>query len=123
MDKKTALETIIAIIVPELSKREHQVGYSYYEDGDEYKTNFFCYEENGWFVDLSYDLCGKWVVEKQTYWTPGDEYISKVWGNISGLDISYENEETGESYEYSEDELEEFKEKLLEEIIDSIPLY
>lgn len=114
-----SLDGITSEILDAMSERNHDIGYSDYE-GDEYEDNYYCYDENGWYVELAYRLCGTWCIETGDYWTPPSTDLTDVWGEIVGLDVSYNDDDTGESYEFSEEELNDLRSRIYETIIDSI---
>lgn len=69
------LNALIPTLVDLLSSNDHEIGESYYEqdeDGwgrcDDSTTNYFCYEEDGWLIEVTYECCGEWDND------PGDDF-------------------------------------------------
>ena len=118
ISRKDRLESITPTILEKFENAEHLVGYSDHE-GDEYETNTFTYEEDGWFFDIYYRCCGKWDISPGDYWTPPTHDLVSTWGDVLEITASYTDEESDEEIEFTEDELSELKAEL-EKIIESI---
>lgn len=92
-----------------------QIGNSYYdqdEDGfygrnDEYEENYVCYEEDGWFIEISFECCGEWSYDPGDYWTPESLDLVKAWGKVTEINAGHYDEETDEDTEFSEEDTKE----------------
>lgn len=61
------LNALIPTLVELIRNNDHEIGESYYEqdeDGwgrcDDSTTNYLCYEEDGWLIEVTYECCGEW---------------------------------------------------------------
>ena len=117
MDKKSALEHISGIIISELGEMDHEVG------NDGYEHNTYAYEEDGWEVEINYRLKGEWGYEDGGRWSPSFDYLSDVDGDIEEIFIGYSNDDTGEYFEYDEEELSGLKQDIIDAVINSISLF
>ena len=117
-----SLDAIASVILDEISKKNHAIGFSDYDDS-EYDDNYYYHEKDGWRVELAYRLCGKWCIDTGDYWTPPSTDLTKVWGDIMELTVSYDNDETGENHEFDEEELKNLRTQIYNAIIDSIPVF
>lgn len=118
ISKKELLAQVTPTIIELFEKADHEVGFSDSE-GDEYETNYFCYDQNGWDIELCYECCGKWHIERGDYWTPPSEDLVKVWGNIVELTATYYDEESEEVIEFDDEDLKDLRSEIME-IIESL---
>ena len=103
-----------------------EIGSSCYEqdeDGyggecDEPEQNTICYNKDGWYIEVSYDVSGEWIYDPGDYWTPPSEDLRRAWGEVTEIFASYTDEETGEEYEFTEDELAEMESRINKELED-----
>lgn len=103
-----------------------EIGDSYYEqdeDGwgcfNDYKTNYACYDEDGWYIEITYECCGEWSCDDGDYWTPTSCDLKRAWGSVSEITACHYDEDTDEETEFSDDDLKELwsaLDKALEEI-------
>lgn len=70
------------------------------------KTNYVCYEENGWCIEVYYECCGKWSYDPGDYWTPESHDLVSAWGHVTAIYASHTDEDTDEETEFSEEEIE-----------------
>lgn len=112
------LASIIPVILERFETLDHNIGYSDWE-GDEYETNSFCYEEDGWLIEITYECCGKWDIDPGDYWTPPTNDLVSAWGRVTELTASHYSEETDEEIEFSEEDLSGLRSEL-NKIINSI---
>ena len=117
---KANIESLTPILLSELRKRNHEVGYSDREDGDQYENNYLFFEKDGWSVELSYSLCGKWYFSVGDHWTPSCDDISDVWGKVEELTIVYVAPDTEEETVFDNEDLVDLRSQILETIKDSI---
>ncbi len=123
MKTKADLDAIIPAIVEKLSNNGHEIGESYYErdeDGwgrcDDSTTNYLCYEEDGWFIEITYECCGELDNDPGYYWNPPSCVLRKAWGEVTEITAYYYDEETEEESEFSDDDLNELRSALDEEL-------
>jgi hypothetical protein len=115
MKSKFNLNALIPTLVEQLSNSDHEVGESYYdqdEDGwgicyDNF-TNYFCYEEDGWLIEVTYECCGEWDNDPGDYWTPPSSNLRRAWGEVTEITATHYDEDADEETEFSEDDLKEF---------------
>lgn len=103
-----------------------EIGTSYIEqdeDGcgcrcDEPEHNSICYEKDGWYIEVSYDVCGEWSYDPGDYWTPPSTDLIRSWGEVTEIIAWFTDEETGEEYEFTGDELAEMERRINKELED-----
>lgn len=120
-DLKALLPTLLELF----SKEDPQIGESYWEqdeDGwgkcNDYESNCFIYEEDGWCIEINYECCGEFSNDPGDYWTPPCYDLIRAWGEVSEITAYHYDEETGDETEFSEEELAEFFEPFNEELKD-----
>lgn len=108
------LKKLFPIIVEEIRDRDHEVGESYAdqdEDGwytcNEYASNYYAYEKDGWLIEVSYKCAGDWDNDPGDYWTPPSSSLDRAWGEVTEITASHYDEDTDEESEFSEDDLSE----------------
>lgn len=126
MKSVSDLNALIPTLVDLLASQDHEIGESYYEqdeDGwgrcDDSTTNYFCYEEDGWLIEVTYECCGEWDNDLGDYWTPPSCDLRKAWGEVTEIIASHYDEDTDEETEFSEDDVKELwssLDKVLEDI-------
>lgn len=119
MKSKSDLNALIPTLVEQFLKKGHEIGESYFEhDEDDWgrcedsTTNYFCYEEDGWFIEVTYECCGEWDNDPGDYWTPPSSNLRKAWGEVKEISASHYDEDTDEESEFSEEDLCELWEEL-----------
>lgn len=127
MKSKSDLNSLIPTLVDLLRKSDHEIGESYYEqdeDGwsrcDDSTTNYFCYEEDGWFIEVTYECCGEWDNDSGDYWTPPSSNLIRAWGEVKEITAYHYDEDTDEETEFSEDDLKELW-SALDKVLEDIP--
>lgn len=127
MKTKADLNALTSILVELLHNNDHEIGESYYdrdEEGygcgrcDDYATNYLCYEEDGWLIEITYECCGVYSDDSGDYWTPSCYDLKRAWGNVTEILASHIDEETDEESEFSDDDLKELWSALDEELKD-----
>lgn len=125
MKTTTDLNALIPAIVELLKNNGHEIGESYCErdeDGwgrcDESISNYLCYEEDGWFIEITYECCGEWVYAPGDYWTPPSCDLRSAWGEVKEITAYHYDEETDEETEFGEEDLNELWRALDEELKD-----
>lgn len=108
------LNSLIPTIVEQLKNDDHNIGKSYFEqdeDGwgrcDDSTTNYFCYEEDGWLIEVSYECCGEWDYDPGDYWTPSSCNLRRAWGEVTEITATHYDEDTDEETEFNEVDLKE----------------
>lgn len=123
----------INALIPTLSKllanMDHEIGVSHFErdeDGwcvcDEYAENYFCYEEDGWSIEVSYKCCGEWDYDPGDCMTPSSCGLRKAWGEVTEISAYHYDEITGEESTFEDKDLNELwnsLDKVLENIVKS----
>lgn len=102
--KKTIadLNALIPEIVDLMNCDEPEIGdYEY----DEYKSNTFIYEEDGWEIVIDYKCTGRWREEYETWDCPGSCDLVEGWGEVEGISAIHYDEETDEETDFGDDEL------------------
>jgi hypothetical protein len=119
------LNALIPTLVDLLRNNDHEIGDSYIEqdeDGwgrcDEPATNYLCYEEDGWLIEITYECCGEWDNDPGDYWTPPCYDLIRAWGNVTEILASHYDEETGDESEFSEEDVNKLWIALDEELKD-----
>lgn len=119
MKSKSDLNALIPTLVEQFLKKGHEIGESYFEHDeddwgrcDDSTTNYFCYEEDGWFIEVTYECCGEWDNDPGDYWTPPSSDLIRAWGEVKEISASHYDEDTDEESEFSEDDLCELWEEL-----------
>ncbi len=125
MKTKADLNALIPTLVELLRNNDHEIGDSYIEqdeDGwgrcDEPATNYLCYEEDGWLIEITYECCGEFYNDPGDYWTPPCYDLKSAWGEVTEILASHTDEETDEESEFSDDDLKELWSALDEELKD-----
>lgn len=92
------------------------------EDGfsrcEEAESNYICYEKDGWYIEVSYDVSGEWSYDPGDYWTPPSQDLKRAWGEVTEITAFYTDEETGEEYEFTTDELSDMERQINEALED-----
>lgn len=108
----TDLNALIPTIVDMLAKNEHEIGESYIEQNEdgwgrccEPATNYFCYEKDGWLIEITYECCGVWHNDSGDYWTPPSSSLVRAWGEVIELTAIHYDEESDEETEFSNENL------------------
>ena len=119
------LNALIPTLVELLHNNDHEIGESYYEqdeDGwgrsDEPATNYLCYDDDGWLIEITYECCAESYNDPGDYWTPPSHDLKGAWGKVTEILASHTDEETDEESEFSNDDLKELRGALDEELKD-----
>ena len=119
------LNALIPSIIDEFRGQDHEIGESYFEQDEDgwgrcenKASNYFCYEKDGWLIEVSYDCCGDWDCDPGDYWTPPSYDLLKAWGEVTGITAYHYDEDTDEETEFSKDDLNELWSALDEELKD-----
>ncbi len=106
------LNALIPTIVDLIRNNDHEIGDSYIEqdeDGwgrcDEPASNYLCYEEDGWLIEISYECCGESYNAPGDCWTPPCYDLIRACGEVTEILASHYDEETGDETEFSEDDV------------------
>lgn len=125
MKTKADLNALIPTLVDLLTSQDHEIGDSYYEQDEdgwgvchEPATNYFCYEEDCWLIEVTYECCGEWDNDPGDYWTPPSSDLRRAWGEVTEISAYHYDEETDEETEFSEDDLNELWSALDKELED-----
>lgn len=105
MKTKSDLNALIPDIVELLGQNSHEIGscsYDIDENGpcrcdDDPIENYFCYEQDGWTIEIFYDCFGDW---------DGDT-LRRAWGRVTDIMASHYDEATRELSEFSESDCED----------------
>lgn len=89
------LNAIIPIISEALVANNHEIG----------ESNEFIYDEDGWYVEITYTIEGEYYNEDGDYYTPSCYDLKRAWGEVIDLGASY-SDEGGNEVEFSDKELE-----------------
>lgn len=108
------LNVLIPTLVDLLCSQDHNIGESYMdcdEDGACYCTeaegNTFYYEEDGWYIEVSYECSGEWVYERGDYWTPSVSYLTEARGEVTEIICNHYDDETGDETDFTDEDLNE----------------
>lgn len=75
------------------------------EDGYDYRTNYICFDIDGYHVEGSFELAGKYTEDGDGYWTPYETYLSHVKISVDQLEVSWCDPDTEEEEEVPEEEI------------------
>lgn len=91
-----------------------EIGESYWEQDEDgwgkcsdYESNYVCYEEDGWCIEISFRCCGDWSHDDGDYWTPASSSLNGAYGEVTEITAYHYDEESGEESEFSDDDLNE----------------
>lgn len=119
------LNALIPTLVELIRNNDHEIGESYYEqdeDGwgrcDDSTTNYLCYEEDGWLIEVTYECCGEWDNDPGDYWTPPSCVLRRAWGEVTEITATHYHEDTDEESEFSEEDVNKLWIALDEELKD-----
>lgn len=108
------LNSLIPTIADQLRNDDHNIGQSYFEQDEDgwgrccdSETNYLCYEEDGWLIEITYECCGEWDNDPGDYWTPPSCTLLKAWGEVTEITATHYDEDADEETEFSEDDLKE----------------
>ncbi|ROT10410.1 hypothetical protein ED388_04635 [Muribaculaceae bacterium Isolate-007 (NCI)] len=125
MKTKADLDAIIPTLVELIRNNDHEIGESYYEqdeDGwgrcDDSTTNYLCYEEDGWLIEVTYECCGEWDNDPGDYWTPPSCDLRRAWGEVTEITATHYDEDIDEESEFSEEDVNKLWIALDEELKD-----
>lgn len=109
-DFKALIPTIRDLFIQE----DHKIGESYWdqdEDGwgkrEDYTTNYFLYEEAGWYIVVTYNCCGEYEYDPGDYWTPSSIVLERAWGEVREIVASHYDEETDEETVFNDEDIKE----------------
>ncbi len=119
------LNALIPTLVELIRNNDHEIGESYYEqdeDGwgrcDDSTTNYLCYEEDGWLIEVTYECCGEWDNDHGDYWTPPSCDLRRAWGEVTEITATHYDEDIDEESEFSEEDVNKLWIALDEELKD-----
>lgn len=101
------LNAIIPIISEALVANDHEIG----------ETNEFIYDEDGWYVEITYSTDGEYYNEDGDYSTPSCYDLKRAWGEVIDLGASYSDED-GNEVEFSNSDLKTLRSALNEALKD-----
>lgn len=108
------LNALIPAICTLIENTDHEIGSTDWEQDEDgwgkasdYKDNVFYYEEDGWYIEISYKCTGEYENDPGDYWTPPCYDLIRGWGEVTEIIATHEDEETGEVTEFEEDDLTE----------------
>lgn len=119
------LNALIPTLVELIRNNDYEIGESYYEqdeDGwgrcDDSTTNYLCYEEDGWLIEVTYECCGEWDNDHGDYWTPPSCDLRRAWGEVTEITATHYDEDIDEESEFSEEDVNKLWIALDEELKD-----
>lgn len=119
------LNALIPTLVDLIRNNDHEIGDTYWdqdEDGwgrcSDYESNCITYEEDGWFIEITYKCSGEWDNDPGDYWTPPCYDLIKAWGEVEEITASHYDEDTEEEVEFTDDDLNELWKALDKELED-----
>lgn len=95
------LHALIPTLVELIRNSEHIIG-----DGRKLH-NGIVYEEDGWFIEISYECIGEWIYDKGNRWEPSFYELEDAWGEVTEIVAYHTDEESGKETEFSIDENDE----------------
>lgn len=120
------LKKLIPTIVEQIKDSDHNIGECYPERDEDgwgmccdYTDNYFIYEEDGWFIEISYRCSGEWDIDSGDYDTPSSCKLRSAWGEVTEVSAYHYNEVSEEESEFTEDDCSELWsaiDKVLEKI-------
>lgn len=76
-------------------------------DEEDHPDTNLVYDEDGWFIDITYQCEGEYFYEPGDYWTPESSGLLSASGEIIRLKASHYDEDTEEETEFSEYDVRE----------------
>lgn len=117
------LKNLFPILVDYVRENDHRIGSCYYEQDEDgwglccdYENNYVCYEEDGWYIEISYKCAGTWCEDGDGYWTPRETYLKSASGGVEEITATHYDEETGEETEFDDDDLDELYRRINKEL-------
>lgn len=83
-----------------------------YCTGYNYEDNCVCYEEDGWFIEISYRCAGDWCEDGDGYYTPRSSYCGRAHGEVEDIVATYCDPETEDEIEFTDDDLDEMYDQI-----------
>ena len=121
---KQDLNKLIPVLQNLILCNDPEIGGEYYESGyrveNDYAQNSISYEQDGWEIYVEYECCGEWYDHPGDRWTPSEHTLRKAWGEITSIDATYTDENTGEYIDFSESDLSEIWDALEESLAESL---
>ena len=120
IDAERQLRQIIPIITEQIASADHDIGESYLEDGEDgyahrvndYRLNTFSFEQDDWSISVEYKCCGIVDEDDGDLWSPPFRSFSRGWGEVTDLLATYEDPDTGQTYDLSNKQLRELREEI-----------
>lgn len=78
--------------------------------------NYFCYEVDGWSIEVSYDCYSEWDIDPGDYWTPPCSELIRAWGTVTEVTAYHYDEESDEETTFSDEDVAELWEALEKEL-------
>ena len=111
----------IPAIVELFGKNNHEIGETFWDeevgsDAEDYETNYFTYDEDGIFIEVTYECCGEYYDDPGDYWTPPCHALRRAWGRVTDIKAVSYGFATGEEKDVTGDQLKELRDALNQEL-------
>ena len=100
----SCLDSIIPMILDEISKSDYEIGTE-----SEYEYNFFCFNHDGWYAEITYMLSGKWSIDRGDYFTQPSIEPIKIWDSVVEMTVTHHDCKTNDDRELSEMEMNKLR--------------
>lgn len=119
------LNALIPTLVELIRNNDHEIGESYYEQDedegvrcDDSTSNYLCYDEDGWIIEIYYECCGEWDNDPGDYATPPSSNLVRAWGEVTEITAAHYDEDTDDESEFSDEDVKILWSALDEELKD-----
>lgn len=102
MERKPLKEYFDKIV--DYCAEDAQIGCRDY-DGDDYRTNYICFEEDGYYIEGSFGISADIHEDGDGYWTPYETVISRARVRVEDLEVSWCDPDTEEEVEVPASEI------------------
>lgn len=111
MKTVTDLNALIPAII-DLVLDNPEIGNSYLgkkeSDRDtEWAENYVCYDEDGWFIEISFKCTGEMIRYDGDYDTPPSESINNARGEVTEIIASHYDDDSGDGTVFNCDDLKD----------------
>lgn len=89
-------------------------------DGDDYRTNYICFEEDGYYIEGSFGVCATITEDGDGYWTPYETTVSRASVRVDSLEVSWCDPDTEEDEDVPQKEIDALRDYIEKEIPDMV---
>lgn len=85
-------------------------------DGDDYRTNYICFEEDGYYIEGSFGVCADIIEDGDGYWTPYVTSVRRASVRVDELEVSWCDPVTDEEEDVPQEEIDALRDYIENEI-------